>query len=158
MLDCTVVAVPLLKAMKEDLQLIKATKKLHPDVDPGKYNVAIKFNPTFPGGAAAGRKRVIEMAASAAEKEVKASEKRRQQAQGPARKIADIRHSALVAAIDAQIIRRLLSESERLGLPDQPNKRPIVAIHPRRFEIIINLNLEHPEGPPGCAAMGSRSH
>ena len=164
-LDRTVIAVPLLKAMKEDLQLIEAAKKLHPDVDPDKYNAAIEFNPTFAGGASGARKRVIEMAASVAEKAVKTSEKRRQQAQGPARKIADIRHSALVAAIDAQIIdklqpkgahsfavlhasiiRRLIAENELLGLSDKPNQRPIAAIHPRRFEIIIDLNLEHPGG------------
>ena len=66
-LDRTVIAVPLLKAMKEDLQMIEAAKKLHPDVDPDKYNAAVEFNPAFPGGAAGARKIVIEMAASAAE-------------------------------------------------------------------------------------------
>ncbi|HEU5238775.1 MAG TPA: S8 family peptidase [Pyrinomonadaceae bacterium] len=43
------------------------------------------------------------------------------------------------ALLHAAIIRRLLAENERFGLP-------IARIYPKRFEIIIDLNLEHPGG------------
>ena len=35
---------------------------------------------------------------------------------------------------------------------------PIEYIHPKRFEIIIDLNLEHPRRPRGGAAVGRRQH
>jgi hypothetical protein len=41
--------------------------------------------------------------------------------------------------VHAAIIRRLLAENERFGLP-------LARIYPRRFEIIIDLDLEHPDG------------
>jgi hypothetical protein len=41
--------------------------------------------------------------------------------------------------VHAAIIRRLLAANERFGLP-------IDRIYPKRFEIIIDLNLEHPGG------------
>lgn len=164
-LDRTVIAVPLLKDMQEDIELIEEAEKSHPEWRPDKYNAAVEFNRNFPDGAAAALKKVVEMATSAAEKASKTSEKRLKEAQGPAREIEDQRHGKLKEAIATQfigelqpdsahsfamlhasIIRRLLSENERLGLPDKPDQRPIVAIHPRRFEIIIDLNLEHPGG------------
>ena len=164
-LDRTVIAVPLLKKMQEDLLLIETARKLHTRLRPEKYNAAVEFNPNFPGGVAAAHKEVAEMATSAAEKAGKAAEKRLKETPGPVRKITDTRHAALVAAINTQvigklqpksahsfavlhasIIRRLLAENERSGSPDKPGEPPIVAIHPRRFEIIIDLNLEHPGG------------
>ena len=164
-LDRTVIAVPLLKEMQEDLQVIELAKKLHPRLRPEKYNAAVEFNRDFPGGVVAARTKVAEMATSAAEKAGKASEKRLTDAPEPLRKIAAARHAALVAAINKQvigklqpkgalsfavlhasIIRRLLAENERFGPLDKPQERPIAAIHPRRFEIIIDLNLEHPGG------------
>ena len=164
-LDRTVIAVPLLREMQEDLQLIETARKLHPRLRPEKYNAAIEYNRDFPGGLTAARTKVVEMAATAAEKAGKASAKRLTDVAEPLRKIADARHGALVAAINdqligklqpkgslgfavlhASVIRRLLVENEHVGSPDDPAKRPIAAIHPRRFEIIIDLNLEHPGG------------
>ena len=62
------------------------------------------------------------------------------------------------ALLHAAIIRRLLAENERLALTKTPGAQPIERIYPKRFEIIIDLNLEYPGGRAGGAAMGDRSH
>ncbi len=50
------------------------------------------------------------------------------------------------ALLHAAIIRRLLAANERLASPEKPDAQPIQRIHPKRFEIIIDLNLEYPGG------------
>jgi len=150
-LDRTVIAVPLLKEMQEDLEL---TAKV---VIPQEFNAAIEFNENFSGGANAAREEALKMADRAKERARKASEKRLNSAEKETAPDARKRHSALLEAIDkltigplqptgysfaflhAAIIRRLLAENERFALP-------IARIYPERFEIIIDLNLEHPGG------------
>ena len=50
------------------------------------------------------------------------------------------------AVLHAAIIRRLLAANERLASPEKPDVQPIQRIHPKRFEILIDLNLEYPGG------------
>jgi len=50
------------------------------------------------------------------------------------------------ALLHASIIRRLLAANERLPLSEDPQPPPIERVLPKRFEIIIDLNLEHPGG------------
>ena len=50
------------------------------------------------------------------------------------------------ALLHAAIIRRLLAANERLASPEKPDVQPIQRIHPKRFEILIDLNLEYPGG------------
>jgi len=50
------------------------------------------------------------------------------------------------ALLHASIIRRLLAANERLSLSEEPEPLPIEQIYPKRLEIIIDLNLEHPRG------------
>ena len=50
------------------------------------------------------------------------------------------------ALLHAAIIRRLLAANERLASPKDPGAQPIERIYPKRFEIIIDLNLEYPGG------------
>ena len=50
------------------------------------------------------------------------------------------------ALLHAAIIRRLLAANERLASPEKPDVQPIQRIYPKRFEIIIDLNLEYPGG------------
>jgi len=50
------------------------------------------------------------------------------------------------AFLHAAIIRRLLAANERLASPKNPGAEPIRRIYPKRFEIIIDLNLEYPDG------------
>ena len=58
-LDRTVIAVPLLKEMQEDLELIAAAEKANPTVAPDKFNAAIVFNSNFPGGIAGAHDRPV---------------------------------------------------------------------------------------------------
>lgn len=54
-LDRTVIALPLLKDMQEDLELIAKVKAAHPEVF-SKFNTAIEFDQDFPGGAEGGER------------------------------------------------------------------------------------------------------
>ena len=55
-LDRTVIAVPLLKKMQEDFELIEVVKEFHPG-EVLEFNAAIELNPEFPEGATAARKK-----------------------------------------------------------------------------------------------------
>src|SRR6266487_198315 len=150
-LDRTVIAVPLLKEMQEDLEL---TAKVE---IPQEFNAAIEFNEDFSGGANAAREETLKMTDRAKDTARKASEKRLENAEKETLPNARKRHDELVEAIakltieplrptgysfaflHASIIRRILAENQRFG-------SPIARIYPKRFEIIIDLNLEHPGG------------
>jgi serine protease AprX len=167
-LDRTVIAIPLLKEMKEDIDLIDEVKKKHPELIK-KFNAGIEFNTEFPGGAQGAREKVCEMAGVAAEEALKASAKRLKNAPKETLELSTKRHAALVQAIEKQainelqadspysfaflhasIIRRLLTANERPALASPPAPQPIKWIHPKRFEIIIDLNLEYPGGREGA--------
>jgi serine protease AprX len=158
-LDRTVIAIPLLEQMKEDLDAIREITQRYPDA-PREFNAAIQYNPSFPQGLPAARQRTTEMARQAADDALRIFARRRDRAAGDARVIADRRLAALAEAAQAQVIgpplpdlpvsfarlhaaviRRLLAANER-----EPGPRLIVRIHPNRFEVIIDLNLEHPDG------------
>ena len=158
-LDRTVIAVPLLEKMEEDLAVIDKIKEDHPDLVT-KFNAAIHLNSEFPGGAQGALKEVREMVTAAAEAASRASESRSKNDSA-----AQKRHDALLAAIKDQtieevqsetaysfarlhgsVIRRLLSANGRLPLQRPPAPQPIKEVLPRRFEIIIDLNLEYPGG------------
>lgn len=163
-LDRTVIAVPLLEKMEKDLELIDKIKETNPELVK-QFNSAIEFNPKFPGGVKAALERVQEMTETARQKALESSAKRLNQASKDDRQSAEKRHAALksttanqtiaplepernytFATLDAAIIRRLLAANERLRSPDDPGAEPIRRIYPERFEIIIDLNLEHPGG------------
>jgi serine protease AprX len=177
-LDRTVIAVPLLEQMQEDLELIAEFEKRRPKVAQ-EFNSVIEFNKNFRGGAKAAREEVLKMVERAKDKALEASTKRvetsenefkastdqlRTTAEG---RLADAkkRDAALHEAIEKQtigplqpksaysfallhdaIIRRLLAANEHLASPKNPGAQPIERIYPKRFEIIIDLNLEYPGG------------
>jgi len=176
-LDRTVIAIPLLEEMQEDIDLIAKIEKAYPEALK-EFNAGIEFSKKFPDGVKAARERVIEMAEEAKQAALKTSETRLNTAKKGASKegleAAQKRHDALLAAIEKQtigplqtltsdrprgpkssysfavlhanIMRRLLAANERLPSSEPPKPRPIERIHPRRFEIIIDLNLEYPGG------------
>src|ERR1041385_2905705 len=158
-LDRTVIAVPLLEEMEEDLSLIAEIKQAHPELIT-QFNSAVRFNTDFPGGAEGALEKTREMVKRVAEAARKASASRSKNTEAD-----KARHDALVAAIENQtigdlqpegsysfarlhgaVIRRLTSANDRLALEKPPAARPIKEILPRRFEIIIDLNLEYPGG------------
>ena len=160
-LDRTVIAIPLLKAMQEDLERIRTTTTMFPDAL-REFNAALEFNAGFPAGVAAARALVLDLLGPAADRVVAGSKSRLDQAGERSRATAEASHSALLDAVGTQtigpllgdsgysfarlhaaVIRRLMADNERVG---PPGLRPLVRIHPTRFEIIIDLNLEHPRG------------
>ena len=52
-----------------------------------------------------------------------------------------------LASLHATIIRRISAANERLSqVEEAPKKSPILRIHPTRYEVIIDINLEYPGG------------
>src|SRR5439155_11406670 len=50
------------------------------------------------------------------------------------------------ARLHAAVVRRLLAMNDRLESLPEPEPKPIERILPTRFEIIVDVNLEHPGG------------
>ena len=166
-LDRTVIAIPLLKAMQEDLEHIRLVTTAHPEAR-RDFNAAIEYAADFPGGAVAARQRVVEMLKDAAAQALAAMTRKLDALTGDARAAQEKRRAALdeaaraltvepplaipglpdarvsFARLHASIIRRLLAANDRLASVGEA--APIVRIHPTRFEVIIDLNLEHPGG------------
>jgi subtilisin family serine protease len=165
-LDRTIIALPLLRDMKADLERIAQLLKIVPDaVD--KFNAAVEYNANYPAGIAAARDKAVELMKAAADKAHVAAQQAVQTATGDALDLAKQRLADLEGAIaeqtiepplanglpyslarlHASVIKRILNANERLRSSDEFNAtEPICAIHPRRFEVIIDLNLEHPGG------------
>src|SRR5437899_2183416 len=74
-LDRTVIAVPLLEEMQEDLKLVAKVEETYPKVGQ-EFNSAIEFNKNFQGGAEAAREKVLEIADVAKQEAREASTKR----------------------------------------------------------------------------------
>jgi serine protease AprX len=159
-LDRAVIAIPLLEAMQKDFERIELVRKADPK-KLAEFNAAIEYNPKFPGGVAKAHQRVREMVKSAVEQALRASKKRLERATDETTRAREQkRHEELQQAVadeaieapvsktpfgfarlHASIIRRLLAANDA-----SKGKKPIVGIHPTRFEVIIDLNLEYPGG------------
>jgi serine protease AprX len=74
-LDRTVIAIPLLKEMQEDLELTAKVEM------PQEFNAAIEFNKNFRGGAKAAREKVLAMAEDAKRAALEASTQRVERAE-----------------------------------------------------------------------------
>jgi subtilisin family serine protease len=162
-LDRTIIALPLLREMQKDFERIAQIRKLVPDaVD--HFNSAIEFNTAFPGGPSAARQAALELLGPASEKTRAAAEATVARATPESRERDAARLAALDAAIqnqtiepplpglpyslarlDASVIRRLMNANERYRKDDE-TAAPIREIYPKRFEVIIDLNLEYPGG------------
>jgi len=112
-LDRTVIAIPLLREMQEDLRLTSLLRKQFP-AEMRKFSSVIEWNRDFAGGPAATRKRIAELAGIT------------QLLQRKFRTFADL---------DEAAIQRLRSARE-----------VVARILPARFEIIIDVNLDYPDG------------
>src|SRR5262249_30692110 len=158
-MDRTVIAIPLLRQMQEDLDRVQSTLARFPDAG-RDFNAAIEHNPAFPGGLAAAHQQVVDLAKAAADRALKAETQLLEQARAQDKEVEQKRYDGLKAAVDAQtigplidqsrfsfgrlhasVIRRLMAANEAAFTAEGP-VRPIVRIHPARFEVIIDLNLE----------------
>jgi subtilisin family serine protease len=161
-LDRTVIAIPLLRKMEEELELVNIVRTAYPDAA-RRFNAAIVYDRNFPGGAEAARQRALAMATRAAERALQTATRRRDSSSAESASLEEDRHRALVTGINKQsieppvpldsylisfatlhasIIRRLMADSDSAEM----KSTPIQQILPTRFEVIIDLNLEHPGG------------
>jgi hypothetical protein len=185
-LDRSLIAIPLLRQMEEELRGIEAFRAAHPFPEDGEFNTLIEYNSDFDGTPEEMRELVVKMAEEAAAKALEASKRRVEDSKEGAsagarvsraslRNRADIygniflmeqrRHKDLeeavrvqkigpvsedraysFASLHATVIRRILAANERLSEIEEASKKPIVRIHPTRYEVIIDLNLEYPGG------------
>jgi serine protease AprX len=165
-LDRAVIALPLLEKMKADSERIELVKGLDPEkLD--QYNAAIEYNLGYPGGPEAAHRKVEQLAEQAWDRAEKAAEVRVGAAKTDGdrareqQRLDDLRAARRDARIEpplfdgkrygfallhAAAIRRLLSGNDALASKRPPEPQPIVAIYPTRFQVIIDLNLEHPGG------------
>jgi hypothetical protein len=169
-LDRTVIAIPLLKAMEKECRIINDFKLVHPNLLK-EYNAAIEYNPYFEGGLQAAVESARKLAEAAAQKALKASERRLRSSPENLRDFERKRHADLVAAIEEQeigpplpdshhgpgrlhaaVVGRLMNASAALTVAGDPSESPIRKIFPTRFEVIIDLNLEYPRGREGARA------
>jgi len=102
-LDRTVIAVPLLNEMKEDLSLIETVEKMYPEAAQ-KFNAAIEFNKKFPGGVKAAREKVLTMAEDAKQAALETSKRRLEHTAKELLDVAQKRHDALAEGIEKQTI------------------------------------------------------
>jgi len=156
-LDKTIIAIPLLEQMQEDFERIDKILKDHPEA--GTFNTAIRYNAAFSGGLEGAWHEVQRIAADAAKRTLTVVQT--QMAQVPSeirpryeRRVRSLEASIVTPAIerplqdhtygfaklDAGVVRRVMAANNRLKVP------PILQFGPTRFEIIIDLNLEHPGG------------
>lgn len=188
-LDRSVIAIPLLRQMEEELRGIEAFRAAHPFPENGEFNTLIEYNREFDGKPEEMRELVVKMAEEAAAKALEASKKRVEESKGMApagtrgtpvrggstRSRADIYGNLFLmeqrrdkdlqeaignqkigpvsedgaysfASLHATIIRRILAANERLSQVEEASKKPILRIHPTRYEVIIDINLEYPGG------------
>ena len=160
-LDRTVIAVPLLQEMKKDFERIELLKSVAPHALE-EFNAGIEYRVAYPEGLEAAREAVQELMKAAAEKARASSEQRLARARPEHKEREQRRHDALLDAIEEQsiepllgkwpyslarlhssVIRRMMAANSRAG-------SPIEYIHPKRFEIIIDLNVAHRGGRAGA--------
>ena len=161
-LDRTVIAIPLLKQIQEELRIIEEFNLRFPDAA-RSHNVAILLGRRDSAGLDAAQARITEMAARAASLALKASTERLKRASAESRsaetkynrslqtaiahqeigqRIEDKFGVVCLASLHSAVIRRLEALNDRMD----PSIKPIQRILPKRFEVMIDLNLEHPGG------------
>jgi hypothetical protein len=163
-LDRAVIAIPLLKEMEEDLQRIELVRRGRPDALK-VFNAAIEYSVRSTDDPTAAYQRVKELADQAAVRAQTTFDERAKSASSETQARETARAEALKRSIEEQqieppfifgtrhmsfarlhaaVIRRLLLANERLA--PSGRAQPISAIYPHRFQVIIDLNLEHPGG------------
>jgi subtilisin family serine protease len=165
-LDRTVIALPLLNSMRADLEQFDYVKKHFADAL-DRYNAALMYNSAYPGGLAAAHKWAAAAVREASKKALASAERR---LESPPEGLKAIYQRALdelrkaiaeqvvepaqegaafgFARVHAAVAHRLMMMNERAAARDEKagGQTPIVAFLPHRFEVIIDLNLEHPQG------------
>jgi serine protease AprX len=133
-LDRTVIAIPLLNAIQSEIQMIRWAEKKKPELFE-QFNCAVLYDPEFPGGVKAAYSVVSDLLAEARKRV--AREEIVPLFEAP-KKEGTYQYS--VARMDSRLRRKLLALNAYLP------ERPILRIVPTLFEVIIDLNVEFPDG------------
>ncbi|MDQ3118222.1 MAG: hypothetical protein M3Q89_01420, partial [Verrucomicrobiota bacterium] len=139
-LDRSVIAIPLLEKIEAEVKEIEKAKERWPNISE-QFTGAMFFNPEFPGGLPAARKRAGELLAEAKALTKQASVREKVDSPAPE---SDGRYS--FTRLSGQLIRKLLALNSDL------TERPILRVVPSRFEVIIDPNLDLPEGRDAAKA------
>ncbi|MEO6528562.1 MAG: S8 family peptidase [Gemmatimonadaceae bacterium] len=153
------IAVPLLQKMKADAIRIAELNQVDPTATKN-YNAALEYDPDYPGGPAAAHAATLLLVEDAKEKALKAAKKRLAAAKTDEVKTREeTRLAALEVAVKEQVVnapfrgkpfslaRLHASVIRRTTAANRAQSRPpIMLIHPERFEVIIDLNLERRGG------------
>src|SRR5919112_1987931 len=102
-LDRTVISVPLLREMKEEVARIEQMAILSPTAL-ALYNAAIEYATDFPGGLRAARAEALRLAKGGADAAVKASEARVARATGDTKAREERSHAELLTAVAELVI------------------------------------------------------
>jgi len=129
-LSRSVIALPLLEQIKQELEVSTSIKQKHPRIADA-HNAAIFLRPDFPGGPKAALKTVRELLPEAASK---VGAKSPPSVDEPDPKISD---QVAPASLEGAVIRQLL-RMVAAGPPPPAIER----IWPTRFEVIIDINLD----------------
>ncbi|HMJ05097.1 MAG TPA: S8 family peptidase [Chthoniobacterales bacterium] len=139
-LDRSVIAIPLLRAIEAEVEEIEAAERLWPGIAE-RFSAAIFYNPAFPGGLTAARKRTEELLKEA---------KSKIEADGPTSILEpptkESNGEYAFARLSGRLSRKLLALNADLG------EKPILRVVPSRFDVIIDPNLEFPEGREAAKA------
>ena len=133
-LDRSVIAIPLLREIEGEVEQIEAAQRTWPDIA-DRFTGAIFYNPAFPGGLPAARKKVAELL-----KVAKTKTQSRNAAETIDEPLPEVEGRVSFSNVNSRTTRKLLALNS--DLPE----RPILRIVPSRFEIIIDVNLDNPAG------------
>ena len=133
-MDRSVIAIPLLHAIEEEVGQIEKAKRYFPGIAE-RFTAAIFYNPAYPGGLAVAEKRVRKLLAEAIEK---SEAKAKDEIIEPPPKESKGAYS--FTRLSSRVSRKLLALNRDLEV------EPIGRVIPTSFEVIIDLNLDFPDG------------
>ncbi len=133
-LDRSVIAIPLLREIQAEVEMIEEAKKRWPGIEK-RFTTAIFYDPKFPGGLPAAQKRTAELL-----KEAKARLNIRDKKQAIEPPTEESQGLYGFTHLSSRLARKILALGR--DLPE----RPILRIVPSKFEVIIDLNLDYPPG------------
>ena len=133
-LDRSVIAIPLLNAIEAEVEQIEWVRQYRPELL-ARFNCAIFYNPEYPGGLTGARVAVEKLLVEAkAKTKITAPDETVSPPEDEAKGEYSFAH------LSSRLVRKLIALNSDLLT------KPILRIVPSRFEVVIDLNLEHQSG------------
>jgi|SRR5271165_1648443 len=133
-LDRSVIAIPLLNAIEAEVEQIEWVRQHRPELL-ARFDCAIFYNPEYPGGLTGARVAVGKLLVEAkAKTKITAPDETVSPPEDEAKGEYSFAH------LSSRLIRKLIALNSDLLT------KPILRIVPSKFEVIIDLNLDHQSG------------